>query len=199
MFIRPTSAKVSSSWADHKNRNPPSSEPGTDYACAYGTPLPAVADGTVIVVDRHNGGADGRRVTVKADNGMTYSFIHLSKIFVNVGDQVFTGVPICESGASAYGSDWGVGPHVHVTLWDRSRQRHSDTRDFEAYITNNTETETGEDEMIINIQGKAGVRTGGAFYIADGKATFLGKSLRGVPTLDFDAGTRLSKRVSGIG
>lgn len=56
-----------------------------------------------------------------------------------------------------------------------------------------------ETEMIVNIQGKSGVRNGGAYYIEAGVATFLGGNVDGVPTLTFDQGTALAKRVSGIG
>lgn len=33
---------------------------------------------------------------------------------------------------------------------------------------------TKEDDMIINIKGKAGVRRGGLYYVSNGKATFIG-------------------------
>lgn len=55
-----------------------------------------------------------------------------------------------------------------------------------------------DDEMIVNIQGRSGVRSGGAYYIAGGVATFLGGTIAGLPTLTFDQGTALAKRVKGI-
>lgn len=63
-------------------------------------------------------------------------------------------------------------------------------------------TETSrEDEMIVNIKGKAGARRGGLYYIAGGVATFLGAHAgKGFPTLTDEAEIRnLQKRVSGIG
>lgn len=70
-------------------------------------------------------------------------------------------------------------------------------RDHDQHI-NDPEPNNQEDDMIINIQGRTGKRRGGAFYIANGVATFLGASISGIPTLDYDAGTALAKRVSGI-
>jgi hypothetical protein len=60
-------------------------------------------------------------------------------------------------------------------------------------------SEEEEEPMFVNIQGKAGVRSGGPYYIEDGKATFIGgPNLSGVPTLDYDQGTKLAGRVKGI-
>jgi len=57
-----------------------------------------------------------------------------------------------------------------------------------------------EEPMLVNIQGKGGVRNGGPHYIENGHATFLGgQNIAGVPTLDFDQGTALAKVVTGIG
>ena len=59
-YVLPTSAPVSDSWYGHKSRNPPSPEPGTDYACEYGTDLAIAEAGTVSVVDTSPGGGEGR-------------------------------------------------------------------------------------------------------------------------------------------
>lgn len=108
---------VSSSWDDHRRRNPPSSEPGTDYGCAYGSPLYAPDNGRVVDLKHTNSNATGRYVTIDMDDGRRTRSLHLSEIWVSVGDRVARGQQIGKTGASAYGSDWGVGAHVHQTLW----------------------------------------------------------------------------------
>lgn len=58
---------------------------------------------------------------------------------------------------------------------------------------------TGEEEnMFVFIEGKAGVRSGGIYYIDGGVATFLGTGGTPQAKLTFDQGTALKKRVSGI-
>ena len=108
---------VSCSWQCHKNRNPPSSEPGTDYASAYGSPLYAPATGRVADRQTSNANATGRFLTIDADDGRRLRSLHLAEIWVNVGDRVTQGQQVGKTGASGYGSDWGYGAHVHETLW----------------------------------------------------------------------------------
>lgn len=108
--------------ANHYNhcceRNPPSSEPGTDYASAYGSPLYAVGTGTVVDLSHSNGSGTGRYIAIDMDDGRRARSLHLSEIWVNTGDRVSQGQQIGLTGASGWGSDWGYGAHVHQTLWD---------------------------------------------------------------------------------
>jgi len=108
---------VSCSWQCHKNRNPPSSEPGTDYGSAYGSPLYAAENGTCVDLKTSNSNATGRFVTIDLDDGRRVRYLHLSEIWVSVGQRVSRGQQIGKTGASGYGSDWGYGAHVHATLW----------------------------------------------------------------------------------
>lgn len=108
---------ITSSWADHKNRRPPSGEPGTDYAYPYGTRLVAPEAGTIVEVKTTNSGAMGRRILLRTIQGHTIDLIHLSRIHVRLNQQVAQGEYIADSGASAWGSNWGVGAHTHVSLW----------------------------------------------------------------------------------
>ena len=96
---------VSDTWQGHKNRNPPSSEPGTDYACAYGTILVAAASGTIADLKTSNGSATGRYVTIDLDDGRRTRYLHMSEIWVGVGQRVNQGDHVGKSGASANGSD----------------------------------------------------------------------------------------------
>ena len=109
---------VSCSWQCHRDRNPPSTEPGTDYACGYGSTIVAVGNGTVVDRKTDNGSATGRFVTIDLDDGRRTRSLHMSSISVNVGQRVSQGQVIGKSGASGYGNDWYYGPHVHQTLWN---------------------------------------------------------------------------------
>jgi hypothetical protein len=127
---------VSCSQPCHRNRNPPSSEPGTDYASAYGSPLYAPGNGTVVDLSHSNGSATGRYLAIDMDDGRRTRSLHLSEIWVNVGNRVSAGQQIGKTGASGYGSDWGYGAHVHQTLWDYHGYDFcsSCTLDFENYV-----------------------------------------------------------------
>jgi hypothetical protein len=137
MYALPTNTDyVSCSWGCHRNRNPPSSEPGTDYASAYGSPLYAPATGRVADRQTSNANATGRFLTIDADDGRRLRSLHLSEIWVNVGDRVSQGQQVGKTGASGYGSDWGYGAHVHETLWSTHAYSFcsSCTLDFALYV-----------------------------------------------------------------
>jgi hypothetical protein len=108
---------VSDSWQGHINRKPPSTEPGTDYGSGSGSPLYAVGTGKVYEVKTTSSGAMGRYITLDLDDGRRTRSLHLSQINVKAGQRVSRGAVIGKTGASAYGSEWGVGAHVHQTLW----------------------------------------------------------------------------------
>ena len=133
-YLRPCGdIYVPSSWADHKYRNPPSSEPGTDYAAAYGTPIACADPGTVTDVNPSNSYATGRYVTVALDDGRTVRYLHMSATYVSKGYRVGRGAILGASGASGNGSDYYYGAHVHTTLWPGAIWA-ADTIDFELYV-----------------------------------------------------------------
>jgi murein DD-endopeptidase MepM/ murein hydrolase activator NlpD len=109
---------VSCSWQCHRDRPTPSSEPGTDYACGYGSPIFAPENGTVVDVNHSNGGGTGRYCAIDMDDGRRARALHMSEIWVSNGQRVGRGQQIGLSGASGYGDDWYYGPHLHQTLWD---------------------------------------------------------------------------------
>lgn len=124
---------ITCSWQCHRDRNPPSSEPGTDYGAAYGSPLYAVEAGTITYIKTSNSGAMGRVIEYKLDDGRTTRSLHLSEVWVGVGNRVTRGQQIGRTGASAYDSDWGLGAHVHQTLWPGDAWE-ADTIDFHAHV-----------------------------------------------------------------
>lgn len=117
-YLRPCGdVRISSSWQGHKNRNPPSGEPGTDYAVPIGTPVRAASNG--VIVDRKDSTttATGRYLALRADDGNYIRYLHLRSSAVLPGTRVSRGQVIAQSGASGFGSETGYGSHLHVSLW----------------------------------------------------------------------------------
>lgn len=112
-----TTTSVSDSWNGHRNRPTPSTEPGTDYPCAYGSTIFAPEDGKVVDLKTSTSGGTGRYVTIDFNDGYRGRALHLSAILVSVGQTVKRGQAIARSGASGWGKEWGYGAHVHQTLW----------------------------------------------------------------------------------
>jgi murein DD-endopeptidase MepM/ murein hydrolase activator NlpD len=131
---------VSDSWQGHKNRNPPSSEPGTDYGSASGSPLYAPGNGKVVDLKTSNTNATGRYLTIDLDDGRRTRSLHLAAISVSMGARVTQGQRVGTTGASANGSDWGVGAHVHQTLWATQAYSFCSTCtiDFAKYVGSST-------------------------------------------------------------
>jgi murein DD-endopeptidase MepM/ murein hydrolase activator NlpD len=182
-YVRPCDDWVSNTWQDHKNRTPPSSEPGTDYAAPYGTDLAIAESGTVRVIDHSNGGGEGRRCSVDLDDGRRVSYIHLSAINAYHGQRVARGqTGVIWSGASGHGSDWGYDPHVHVSLWEAPGMPYAQTIDFDALVEKEDEDlNADQDNMLRNIY--AAVFDGGVSMPDGGRS--IGQSLA-----DITAGTR---------
>ncbi|WP_431976687.1 M23 family metallopeptidase [Micromonospora haikouensis] len=151
--------RISSSWQDHRNRTPPSGEPGTDYAVGTGTPVMAAANGTIRYVKTDTSTATGRVVGMAHDDGNYTRHLHLSSITVSTGQRVSRGQTIAYSGASANGSEYGVGPHVHTSLWlnTASPTNFGATADFENHAGDATTPDPTDQEVddvfIANVKG----------------------------------------------
>lgn len=220
--VTPTSGRMSS-WRAHTNRNPPSTEPGTDYYCAIGTPIRAAAAGVVVDVGDSIQPATGRYVTIDLADGRRVRYLHLLNRLVGVGNRVQWGQIIAHSGATGYGEadwSWNVaetgGAHVHMTLWAHQRYTFGryTTLDPEQYMAPNQGLnvvieESEEDEMTIsyiNITGKAGARRGGCYAVMrDNSGNLFARftsftPLATVPTVsDERAVTELQASVPGLG
>ena len=153
-YLRPCGdVRISSTWQDHRNRNPPSGEPGTDYAVPVGTPIRAAADG--VIVDRKDTTttATGRYLALRADDGNYIRYLHLQSSAVLPGTRVSRGQVIAQSGASGFGSEGGYGAHVHVSLWIGGTPLQlgfTNSVDFENYIET-APTQPPEPEEIVPI------------------------------------------------
>lgn len=137
-YLRPCGdVTISSSWQGHRSRNPPSAEPGTDYAVSTGTPIRAAGDG--VIVDRKDSTttATGRYLALRVDDGNYIRYLHLQSSTVPLGSRVSRGQLIAYSGASGFGRETGYGPHVHVSLWiggTPHQQGFANSVDFENYV-----------------------------------------------------------------
>jgi murein DD-endopeptidase len=126
------------SFQGHLDRTPPSVNPGCDYApLAIGSPVVAVAAGTVTDTDNSISGSGGRLVHIDHTALNTSSdYLHLSAIQCSIGQVVTQGQQIALSGASADGSENGVGAHLHIsyrTILDHAYTNNNNI-DFDAYI-----------------------------------------------------------------
>jgi murein DD-endopeptidase MepM/ murein hydrolase activator NlpD len=83
---------------------------GTDIAAAAGTPIQAVADGTV--VESGIKGSYGHTVVIQTDDGRRMLYAHNQQNFVRVGDRVVRGDAIAAVGATGR----ATGPHVHFEV-----------------------------------------------------------------------------------
>jgi murein DD-endopeptidase MepM/ murein hydrolase activator NlpD len=88
---------------------------GVDYAAPTGTPVVAVASGTV-VSSGYNGGF-GNSVRMRHDNGLETMYSHLSRIAVSSGERVSQGELVGYVGATGL----ATGPHLDFRLFERGK------------------------------------------------------------------------------
>ncbi len=83
---------------------------GTDYAAPVGAPVQAVASGRVTFRGWSGGG--GNTVRIRHTNGYESMYLHLSRVFVRVGQNVEQGQRIAAVGATGL----ATGPHLDFRL-----------------------------------------------------------------------------------
>jgi murein DD-endopeptidase MepM/ murein hydrolase activator NlpD len=115
-WIRAVEGRITDSFEGHKNRKTPSRNPGTDYGVATGTPVKAIADGTITGIVETFRGAGGRMIFQSFTGGYNADYLHLSRIDVKPGQEVKQGQVIGLSGGSGLGSETGYGPHLHLSI-----------------------------------------------------------------------------------
>ncbi|MEK7086831.1 MAG: peptidoglycan DD-metalloendopeptidase family protein [Patescibacteria group bacterium] len=99
---------------------------GVDFSASIGTPIFAVADGTISRVDNNDRGVSrwkryqyGRYVLIAHPNNLSSLYAHLSRAIVKAGDIVKKGDLLGYSGNSGY----AFGPHLHLgVFWTPSIQ-----------------------------------------------------------------------------
>jgi len=90
---------------------------GVDFRASVGTPVMAMADGTVLGTGDTDltcqGASFGKFVFIQYNNGLSSTFGHLSLIKAYEGEQVKRGEVVGYSGATGH----VTGPHLHVSLY----------------------------------------------------------------------------------
>ena len=83
---------------------------GVDLAASQGTPIYAIAAGTVTTATY--GDANGYYVSISHGNGYGSVYCHMTNYIVSVGDSVSQGQVIGYVGSTG----WSTGPHLHFEL-----------------------------------------------------------------------------------
>jgi murein DD-endopeptidase len=117
-WIRPVDGgRVTDSFDGHRNRTvSPSKNPGTDYGVPTGTPIKAIADGTITGIVATFTGSGGRMIFQSFPTGHNADYLHLSRIDVAAGQEVKQGQVIGLVGGSGLGKENGYGPHLHLSF-----------------------------------------------------------------------------------
>jgi murein DD-endopeptidase MepM/ murein hydrolase activator NlpD len=116
-WIRPVDGgTITHDFTKHQTRTPASKNPGTDYAVATGTPIKAVADGTITGIVTTFTGSGGRMIFQSFPSGHNADYLHLSRIDVQPGQVVKQGQVIGLVGGSGLGKENGYGAHLHFSF-----------------------------------------------------------------------------------
>jgi murein DD-endopeptidase MepM/ murein hydrolase activator NlpD len=83
---------------------------GTDYGAPIGTPVQTIGSGRVVVAGRKGG--EGNMVEVAHANGYQTMYLHLSKMFVRIGEHVDIGKTIGLVGSTGL----STGPHLDFRI-----------------------------------------------------------------------------------
>jgi murein DD-endopeptidase MepM/ murein hydrolase activator NlpD len=90
---------------------------GVDFRASVGTPVKAMADGTVMGTGDTDltcsGASFGKFVFIKYNNGLASTYGHFSLITVSSGQKVRRGEVVGYSGNTGY----STGPHLHVSVY----------------------------------------------------------------------------------
>ena len=108
----PVAGKVTSEvgWRTDPIHGHRSLHKGTDIAAPAGTPIQAVAAGTV--VESGKKGTYGNAVVIQTDDGRRMLYAHNQQNFVRVGDRIVRGDTIAAVGSTGR----STGPHVHFEV-----------------------------------------------------------------------------------
>lgn len=91
--------------------------PGLDYACNTGDKCYAAATGKVIAVTTNPNQPRGLSITLRHRDGNETHYLHLSKMYVQVGDKVARGDQIANTGNTGTTS---TGAHLHFAIKDKT-------------------------------------------------------------------------------
>ena len=105
----PITGKISSRYGAISNIRS-SAHTGLDISAPRGTPIKAVADGTVVFASQK--GSYGNLVKLDHGNGVESWYAHTSKMYVKKGQEVKAGDTIATVGSTGN----STGPHLHLEI-----------------------------------------------------------------------------------
>ena len=109
LAVTPVQGRITSRYG-HISSIRSSAHSGTDIACPLGTPIKAVAAGTVTFADWS--GTYGKLVKISHGNGVETYYAHCSELYVTVGQQVNAGDVIAAVGSTGN----STGNHLHLEV-----------------------------------------------------------------------------------
>jgi len=90
---------------------------GTDYGAPIGTPVQAIGSGRVVFAGRKGG--EGNMVEIAHPNGYETMYLHLSRMFVRIGEPVEIGKTIGLVGSTGL----STGPHLDFRILQRGQYK----------------------------------------------------------------------------
>lgn len=109
LAVTPVKGTITSRFG-HVSSRRSGSHTGTDIACAQGTPIKAVASGTVTFAQRN--GSYGNLIKVSHGNGVETWYAHCTDLYGTVGQQVNAGDVIATVGSTGN----STGNHLHLEI-----------------------------------------------------------------------------------
>ena len=106
----PVSGTISSRYGSIEDVRNQRAHSGTDIAAQYGTPIKAVASGTVTCASYQGG--YGNIVKLNHGNGVETYYAHCSKLYVKQGQNVKAGEVIAAVGSTGH----STGAHLHLEI-----------------------------------------------------------------------------------
>src|SRR5690606_15478521 len=177
-----TPPKVSSPYGPRPGVGVSNFHHGTDYIGF--THIHAVADGYVTYSGYMNNAA-GNTIRIDHGNGVASRYMHNERNLVRNGQTVRAGDIIAVMGDT--GNATGKCCHLEISIDGKSVDPDAYIRRSNNTPANNTINSKDED-MIIQIKGKAGHRNGGRYLYTNGRREFLGAhSGKGFPIISDEA------------
>jgi len=109
LAVTPVQGRITSRFG-HVSSIRSGAHTGTDIACPYGTPIKAVAGGTVTFADWN--GSYGKLIKISHGNGVETWYAHCSELYATVGQQVNAGEVVAAVGSTGN----STGNHLHLEV-----------------------------------------------------------------------------------
>ena len=109
LAVTPVKGTITSRYG-HMSSRRSGAHTGTDIACPQGTPIKAVASGTVIFAE--NAGPYGNMIKVSHGNGVETWYAHCTDLYGTVGQEINAGDVIATVGSTGN----STGNHLHLEI-----------------------------------------------------------------------------------